>query len=154
MADFEQRIKDYVELRNKVDDGGARLKETKEPLNIAAAQQTLAQRIRVVRADAKPGDIFTPAIREEFRRRLRPELQGRRGAQTNAVVQEEGPDKMPLRVNAAYPENEAASTVPPNILLSLPTLPEGLDYRFIGKHLILRDTLANLIVDFIPDALP
>ena len=154
VADFDQRIKDYVALRNKVDDGGAKLKETKESLDIAAAQQTLAQRIRVVRADAKPGAIFTPEIREEFRRRLRPELQGREGAQTKAVVDEESPDKMRLQVNAPYPDDAPVSTVPPNILLTLPTLPEGLDYRFVGRHLILRDSLANLIVDFIPNALP
>jgi hypothetical protein len=32
-------------------------------------------------------------------------------------------------------------------------LPEELEYRIVGKNLILRDTGADLIVDFIPDAI-
>ena len=40
--------------------------------------------------------------------------------------------------------------MPPSILLNLPKLPEELEYRFVGPHLILHDVNANLIVDFIP----
>jgi hypothetical protein len=28
------------------------------------------------------------------------------------------------------------------------------EYRFVGRALILRDTVANLIIDFIPNAVP
>jgi hypothetical protein len=57
-------------------------------------------------------------------------------------------------VNADYPEAAALATVPPLILTRLPRLPDGLEYRFMGRDLILRDTRANLIVDLIPDAVP
>jgi hypothetical protein len=40
------------------------------------------------------------------------------------------------------------------LLDALPRLPEGLEYRFMGNDLILRDTKANLIVDFINNAVP
>jgi hypothetical protein len=40
------------------------------------------------------------------------------------------------------------------LLLNLPSLPEILEYRFLGRHFILRDITANLIVDFISDAVP
>jgi len=33
-------------------------------------------------------------------------------------------------------------------------LPEDLEYRFVGKHLILYDAKAGLVVDFIPNAIP
>ena len=36
----------------------------------------------------------------------------------------------------------------------LPPLPDGIEYRFMGRELILRDTNANLIVDFIHEAGP
>jgi hypothetical protein len=36
--------------------------------------------------------------------------------------------------------------------MALPTLPQGLEFRFVGRNLILLDTEANLIVDFIPNA--
>lgn len=55
---------------------------------------------------------------------------------------------------AVYPENEPLSTVPPNVLMTLPMLPEDMEYRFVGKHMILRDARANLIIDYIANALP
>jgi hypothetical protein len=59
---------------------------------------------------------------------------------------------VPLKVNAPYSEGAPLSTVPPNVLAALPQLPEALEYRVVGKHLILRDVKANIIVDFIPNA--
>ena len=44
--------------------------------------------------------------------------------------------------------------VPPGLLLTLPELPKGLEYRFVGRDLILLDTEPGLIVDFIPEVLP
>jgi hypothetical protein len=40
------------------------------------------------------------------------------------------------------------------VLLKLPPLPKDLEYRFLGRDLILLDIHANLIVDFIPAAIP
>jgi hypothetical protein len=42
--------------------------------------------------------------------------------------------------------------MPPTLLAVLPELPKGLEYRLIGKTLILYDADASLIVDFIPNA--
>jgi hypothetical protein len=43
--------------------------------------------------------------------------------------------------------------VPANLLANLPQLPEDVEYRIVDKHLILRDVDANIIVDYIPDAI-
>jgi hypothetical protein len=56
-------------------------------------------------------------------------------------------------VNAKYPPNAPLSTMPPTVLLNLPKLPQGLEYRFVGKHLILFDSKANLIVDILRNAI-
>ena len=61
---------------------------------------------------------------------------------------------VPLAVNAVYPDAAPFSTVPPSLLLKLPPLPEEARYRFVGRALILRDTEANVILDFIPDVVP
>jgi hypothetical protein len=37
--------------------------------------------------------------------------------------------------------------------MNLPQLPEELEYRIIGKDMILRDVHANIVVDFIPKAI-
>jgi hypothetical protein len=55
-------------------------------------------------------------------------------------------------VNAIYLSEAPLSTMPPKLLTELPELPKGLEYRFIGKTLILYDADASLIVDFIPNA--
>jgi hypothetical protein len=57
-------------------------------------------------------------------------------------------------INGQYIPAAPLSTVPPTVLLQLPPLPEELEYRFVGRTLILRDSIANLIVDFIPNAVP
>lgn len=56
-------------------------------------------------------------------------------------------------VNASYPDGGALTTMPPELLQLLPALPAGLEYRFMDRDLILWDPHANLIVDYIPDAL-
>jgi hypothetical protein len=43
--------------------------------------------------------------------------------------------------------------VPPNLLAALPELPDDVNYRFLGRDLVLHDTRANIILDEIPDAI-
>ena len=57
-------------------------------------------------------------------------------------------------MNAYYPDDAPLSSVPPSLLLNLPALPEEVRYRFVGRHLILRDTDANVILDFLRDVVP
>ena len=40
------------------------------------------------------------------------------------------------------------------LLRKLPDLPPELEYRIVGRHLILRDVKANLIVDVLRDVVP
>jgi hypothetical protein len=44
--------------------------------------------------------------------------------------------------------------MPPKLLARLPELPDELEYRLMGRHLILRDTKANIIVDAVLNVLP
>lgn len=152
-ADFERRVEAYLDIHEDAAKGRARLKETRDVEKLKQAQDTLAARIREARADAKHGDIFTPEIRGMFLRLLSPELKGEDGRDAKAVMKDDAPDAVPLRVNATYPEGAPIPTVPANLLLHLPRLPEPLEYRFIGRHLILLDTDANLIVDYAPRVL-
>ncbi|HXD21304.1 MAG TPA: hypothetical protein VN654_30060 [Vicinamibacterales bacterium] len=67
--------------------------------------------------------------------------------------EEEGGKPIVLKVNAMYPPDSPLPSTPPQILMSLPKLPEQLEYRLVGKTLIIRDVEANIIVDFVPNAL-
>jgi len=152
-ADFKNRIDDYLEIRKKAGKGAPSLSETKDPAKIKAAEAALAAGIQRLRVTAQPGDIFAPEIQKTFRRLLAPEMKGEDSQDTKEILKDDAPKSVPLKVNAKYPEKAALPTVPSNLLLSLPSLPEELEYRIIGKHLILRDTGADLIVDYIPNAI-
>jgi hypothetical protein len=149
LADFKDRVDKYVELRNKADNSAPPLKKTPEPAEIRSAQNALTERVGAARTGAKHGDIFTPAITAHFRRLLHPELKDTGNKQ---LIKDDNPGNFPFKVNAPYPEKEPLSTVPPGVLASLPQLPKDIEYRFVGNHLILRDARANLIIDYIPNA--
>jgi hypothetical protein len=151
VADFKARVDKYVELHKKADDSAPPLKETKDAGKIKNAQQGLVERIGAARSDAKPGDIFTPEIAAYFRRILRPESK-EPGAK--AIMKEDKPVAVPFKINGPYPDKQPLVTVPPNILEALPPLPKDIDYRFVDKHLILRDSRANSIIDYMLNALP
>lgn len=155
LVDFKKRIDEYMALHNKLEKEAPPLKETKDPAKIKASQDVLAMKIREARKGARQGDIFTPEIRQLFRRLMHPEVKGPEGRATKAAITEESHElkSVPLKVNAEYPDNAPLMTVPPNILAALPKLPEDLEYRFVSRNMILLDTHANVIVDFVPNAI-
>jgi hypothetical protein len=154
LQEFQQRIANYQKLQKQAGGGEPALKQTDSPGEIEAARNGLAERIRAARPHAQQGEIFTPPIADRFRALLGPGVEGPAADATKKALKDDAPETVPLKVNARYPENQALPTAPPELLMRLPKLPEGLEYRVIGRTLILRDTKANLIVDFIPRALP
>jgi hypothetical protein len=86
-------------------------------------------------------------IKEEYSRRPPPVLDARED------TQDELPNFVP-EVNQLYPTTYPLATFPPSLLPLLPRLPEQLEYRVVQQYLILRDVEANLIVDFMPNAMP
>jgi hypothetical protein len=147
MADFSARVSAYVELRDELRKGTPAL-AVGDPAQVRHAVDALAARIRVARAGARRGDIFTPTISREFKKVL---------VQTDdttwADIVDDNPGEFSTRINGSYPEKKPFSTVPANILAALPRLPDDVEYRFLGRHLILLDTRASVIVDWIPYAM-
>jgi hypothetical protein len=156
LADFDRRVKAYAALRDELEKGAAKLDETAKPEDLVRAELALAARIRQARPTATRGDIFTPEIQARFRQLLNPEMRGVRGQNTRGIIRDEGPGPgaFSFTVNDIYPKQQPLGSVPANILQTLPPLPEHLEYRFVDTYLILRDTRANLIVDYMPKALP
>jgi hypothetical protein len=160
LVDFQKRVDAYMAIQKASAKDSLSIKETNNPAEIKAAQQALGAKIRAARADAKPGDVLTPEIRNKFRRLMYPVVQGTAGRETKEELEEDVhekdeviPKKVTLKVNANYPEGNPLPTTPSNVLMSLPKLPEQLEYRIVDKNLILRDVQANIIVDFIPNAI-
>lgn len=151
---FQEEVEDYADLHAKL---LARLGSREESV---AAQQALAHAIEAKRAKAMPGDIFRPEVQPLFRRLIAEQLEGPDAVSARKAVREGNlepePDSVPVvvRVNAVYPLGAPLSTVPASVLAALPRLPASLEYRFVGRDLILLDSVAGLIVDFLPAAAP
>jgi hypothetical protein len=169
LADFQKRVDAYMAIHKDAAKDAPPLKETKNPAQIKAAQDALGAKIRAARATAKQGDVMTPEIQNKFRRLMfpvvtSPAAQGTAGKEVKKDIKEElkenteerkeeGGKPVVLKVNATYPPDTPLPTTPPQVLMNLPKLPEQLEYRIVGKNLIIRDVEANIIVDFVPNAI-
>jgi hypothetical protein len=156
LAEFTAKVNAYNELRKGLEKKAPPLKKTDAPADIAVAEKAIAQQIRAARANAKPGDIFTPATRAMFRRLLSPTVKGEDGADNKAAIKDDSPatKDVPFKINGEYPKGEPLATMPPDVLKALPPLPENLQFRFVEKHLLLYCSRGNLIVDYMLNAIP
>jgi hypothetical protein len=156
LGDFNARLDNFVKKQRAIAKQSLELKETKDPAEIKRAQDMLAAKIVQARPNAKQGDIFTPQIAALFKRLLNPELKGAEGRETKQALQEEDGEvaQINLKINAKWPDSEPLTTMPPNMLAVLPQLPMDVEYRVSNKrHLVLRDVDANIIVDYIYNAI-
>ena len=153
--EFADLVQQYVDLHRKLEASLPALGPKEPQEKIVERQKALSGRIKEARAAAKRGDIFAPEIAEEFRHLIRQELQGPKGSNSRKTIRDGEPIKpRRLRVNDLYPEALPTTTMPPSLLLNLPQLPKEVEYRIVGRDWVLLDIEANLIVDFIHEALP
>ncbi len=155
LADFDRRVKEYVKLHKAARSEVHRLKPTNSAEKIGDYQRQLALRIRAARVGARQGNIFTPEIAVEIRRLIGITMQGSGADRIRESLRHAEPAKLAvLRANGDYPDAVPLQSTPPSLLLNLPPLPPEIDYRVVGHDLVLRDTEANLIVDYITNAIP
>lgn len=154
LATMNRRLKEYVELHQKVESGLPKLPDEATPKQIDRHQRLFEQRMREARHTAKAGDIFTAEARPVILRLLAAVFNGADGRALKASIMDENPHEIPHGVNARYPDTVPLSTVPPEVLQAMPKLTEDMEYRFIGDDLILLDTHAHVIADVLEDALP
>jgi hypothetical protein len=151
---FNERLKQYIKLREKSEHELPKLSDKSTPAEIEANLVSLRASIVAARAGAQPGDLFTPDIASHIRKTIRQEFRGARLRQLRETLQEADTKGVPLRVNAPYPETKELIEMPPTLLVKLPALPKQLHYRFVGRSMLLLDKEARLIVDYMPQALP
>jgi hypothetical protein len=147
-------LKRYVDLHQELEKDLPDLPNEATPEQIDKNQRTLEARMRQARRSAKPGELFTPEAQPVIRRLLTAVFEGPEGRLLIASIRDENPADMKVHVNMRYPDAVPLSTVPPEVLQTLPRLSEDLEYRFVGRHLILLDAHAHLIADYVENALP
>jgi hypothetical protein len=152
MLQFTNRVYDYVETHRRI------AAAIEQPLCSDAEELTrqadaLAAAIRDARPRAKEGDIFTLAAGEVFRARIAAIVR-RTGFDVAAFLERhsgEG-EELEVHVLGTLPWRTHVAVMP--IIRQLPELPPELEYRFVGRHLVLMDVGANIVVDVLRDALP
>jgi hypothetical protein len=150
---FSKRVAEYTALHKKMAATLPRVPDKATPKQIDDHQRALGKLMIAARQGAKQGDVFGPAMPALVRRALAPIFKGPDGAKVRAAIIDEPHPVIPV-VNARYPDEVPLSTMPPDLLRVLPTLDEGLEFRFVGRHLILLDVRSHLIVDVIDNAMP
>jgi hypothetical protein len=154
---FQKAMTRYVTLRDHVMRG---IPE--------ASAASLAAGIRRRRAHAKQGDVLRPAVQPLFRRAVAEEICDPLALDTRRTLGEGNPGtargveqdrditrrSITLVVNDVYPPGSSFSTMPPRLLQRLPALPSSIHYQFVGRDLVLVDTTASLVIDYLPDAVP
>jgi hypothetical protein len=155
-AEFVDYVNYYAALQRMA------IAELGPPLMCSDAEQLLRQQRRIANAmrAARPvahaGDFFTPAVSRYFRARVEAVVWD---TGLDVTMSIEAPDEGEvvmtpvLRVWKAVPWN-TGPVMWPSMLRALPELPPDLEYRFIGRDLVLIDVLANLVVDVLHNALP
>jgi|RhiMethySRZTD1v2_1073278.scaffolds.fasta_scaffold08114_2 hypothetical protein len=151
---FEAKLKDYIADHRKAEAALPHLSKDSTPQEIDKNQRALGTQLAAERAGAKQGDFFTPPMEGLVRRTLQAVLAGPDAKTIKASIMDENPGVPNLKINDRYPDNIPLSTMPPQVLEPLPKLDEEMEYRFLGKHLVLLDTHAHLVVDFTGNVLP
>jgi hypothetical protein len=150
---FATAVADYIKLRHALGDEVPPLKVTANPAEYIAASDMLAVAIQRARPQARQGDFFKPDVRRVIQARIAEALRDLDfAAITGLNDPEEKSQLATMRTYSRFPEGGPLATMPPSVLQVLPQLPDSLEYRFVGRDLVLRDSHARLILDFIPNA--
>ncbi|HXW04853.1 MAG TPA: hypothetical protein VD833_06465 [Vicinamibacterales bacterium] len=152
LRDFSSRVEAYDALRAGIRVRAPFAEPSADPQQIQQRVDALGDALRAARRDARPGDIFTPAVTTVFRRLIRSSCDGHFQELLEAT-QEDMEFTQPPVVNGHWP-GEGFTCMPPLLLCSLPPLPDGLEYRFVQRDLVLWDSHADLIVDVMTGAIP
>ncbi len=149
LATFARSTQEYARRRAQLEAGLPPLEVTTNADTIERFERRLADRIRNGRS-SRPYQVFTRSMAEQVKQLLVVHAD----SATVDLILDDGPAEFDVDINDSYSKQRSLATMPPNVLLLLPELPSDMQYRFAGRHLILFDVRANMIVDEIPLALP
>jgi hypothetical protein len=150
---FLDRIQEYVTFHNNVEKMVAPLTETANPEEIAKRELALGEALIKRRPDAKEGDFFIKQYQPYLIEIVKRDFAKRSAADRKALIVEL-PTNIKIGVNTRYPTTLPLATFPANLLKALPELPKELEYRIVGRHLILRDVTGNVVVDVVRGIFP
>jgi len=153
--EFGDRVEEYEKVHKAAEKSLPALRKRSNQEVIAAQQLALVNKIRELRSNARRGDIFTPSATEAIMQEIKAVFTGPDAHRVQNTIQAGNPlEGFEVQVNQRYPDSLSFTTLPPTLLKKLPRLPDEVAYRILGSALLLVDRKANMIVDFMPNAIP
>jgi hypothetical protein len=151
---FLRSVGEYLSLREQLYAPLPPLEVSSDANKIRNAVEARAAALRRARARVRPGDVFNRPVSNLFRSLIRQVLAATKYdvAWLLDEMTDDGDQWRPAAVNGRFSWATACATPPP-VLAVLPTLPDELQYRFVGPDLALVDVDASYIIDVLPEAL-
>ena len=153
---FMAATREYAALHRLVEQSFPPLEINSDPAEINRSTRQLATVLRAERRNAKAGDLFTDDVAAVLRARIAEALAGHGYTPGDLLVAEAvdgiDPSAVFLRVNDPFAWIHATAMFP-CVQRALPELPPELQYRIVGRTLVLIDVHAGLIVDLLRSAI-
>ena len=160
---FRAAVQSYIEqtqpFRREAAQAAENVPGKAAPTPAAAAsvrtrQNILADALRTrLRPNAKQGEIFTPPTATAIKHQIEAAF----ASQRRDLILDELAEQNTTPANAPHPAINAqlkAPRIPPRLIEILPPLPKQLEYDFVDRTIVLRDIDADVVVDYLPEALP
>jgi hypothetical protein len=160
LAEFVGQVDEYARLHRSVARSLAPFRGGLDATEVWAREERLADTIRARRARAQRGDLFTARVTPVLVEIVQGFLSSPEGAAARQSIADANPVKetpltpVVLTVNGTYKHGASLATMPSALLMRLPYLPAEVEFRFVGRHLVLRDRSADIILDYILDVAP
>jgi hypothetical protein len=151
---FDEAIARYLALRQALRGEVPGPVKDSTASQLASASDALAGAIQRSRPRAQVGAIFTEPVAALIKRRI--DDLARTGKLTTVLagIDDDGAASAAPSVHLRLPTAAQLATMPPSLLAVLPPLPRELEYRIVGRHLVLRDVDASLVLDYIAGVVP
>ena len=151
---FDDAIAEYMRMRQKLRSEVRGPVKNSSSAQVNDASDALAGAIERARKDAQVGAIFSEPVAKVIKRRIADAVRTENLVAVLADIDDEGKPSLAPKVHLRLPVSAQMATMPPSVLKVLPVVPKDLEYRILGRYLILRDVDASLILDYIPLAVP
>ena len=156
LKQFDVAIAKYMALRQRLRSEVSGPVKNSSSSQVTNASTALAGAIERARKDANVGSIFTAPVDLVIKRRTDDAVLTEKLVSVLADIDDDDDGKAgpSPKVHLRLPVSAQMATMPASLLKVLPPLPKELEYRILGRYLILRDVDASLILDYIPIAVP
>ncbi len=154
LAQFNAAIAEYLAMRRRLTDEITPPVPNSTAVELNNASDALAAAILRSRQGARVGDLFVPPATPAFKRVVEEIIRSQNLGPVLAAIDDEEPVVRAPKLHLRFPGAAQMASMPASLLAALPVLPKELEYRIVGRALILRDVDAALVIDYIPDLIP